>query len=48
MIFSSSPPQMKMLEGPALSGPRSRQSATLHQDTHFHESRLSASMERGL
>jgi hypothetical protein len=38
MIFSSSPPRMKMLEGPALSGPRSRQSATLHQDMHFHES----------
>jgi len=27
---------MKMLEGPALSGPRSRRSATLHQEPHFH------------
>ena len=27
-----------MLEGPALSGPRSRRSATLHQEPHFHES----------
>jgi len=43
MTFSSSPPLMKMLEGPALSGPRVRRvtavtRATLHQEPHFHGS----------